>query len=90
LKADIRLWRVFWLGGAALAALTALLLWAAERAYASGHPALEALAGVTRIVLYLTWFRAAWRCSRNVTHAAWTPAARAALLLGLAATALLL
>jgi hypothetical protein len=84
-----RLWQVFWLGGAALAVLTGLLLWAAERAYTSGHSALEALADVTRIVLYLVWFKAAWRCSRNVEHAAWSPVARAVLLLGLAATALL-
>ena len=45
---------------------TALLIWASERAYGGGYPALGALAGVSRIMLYLLWFQAAWRCSRNV------------------------
>jgi hypothetical protein len=40
-------------------------------------------------VLYLAWFNAVWRCSRNVEHALWTFVARAALLLGLVATAVL-
>jgi len=83
------LWRVWWLWGTAAALLSAALLWGGEWAYHAGHPALEAFLGVARVVLYVVWFIAAWRCSRNVAHRLWTPLARAALLAGLAATAVL-
>jgi hypothetical protein len=83
------LWRVWWLWGAAAAALTAALAWGGDRAYYAGYPALEAHLGVARIVVYIAWFLAAWRCSRNVRNRLWTPLARAALLAGLLATALL-
>jgi hypothetical protein len=77
------------LGGAAVAGTSAALIWSAEWAYQAGHPALDALLGVVRIVLYVFWFHAVWRCSRNVGHPFWTYVARAALLAGLAATAVL-
>ncbi len=85
----LRLWQVWWIGGAALAALTAALVWATERAYGDGHSALGDLASVTRILLYLLWCRAVWRASRNVERAFWTPVARAAAALGLLASAAL-
>ena len=48
------------------------------------------LASVARILLYLVWLHAVWRCSRNVEHALWTYArARAPLILGLLANAVL-
>jgi hypothetical protein len=84
-----KLWKVWWLGGTALAALTAALIWGAEWAYAAGHPTLEALLGVTKILLYLFWLQAVWTCSRNVDDVAWTYLARGLALAGLAATALL-
>ncbi len=80
---------MWWLWGPPVAAATGALLWLAERAYWAGYPALEALSGVARIVLYLFWFHAAWKCSRNVEHAVWTYLARSALLAGLLATAVL-
>jgi hypothetical protein len=64
-------------------------VWASERAYGGGHPTLGALAGVARILLYLIWFHAVWRCSRHVKRALWTPIVRGALLLGLLASAVL-
>jgi len=85
----LRLWQVWWIGGAALAALTAALVWAAERAYSAGNAALGDLASVARILLYLLWCRAVWRASRNVERAFWTPLALAAAALGLLASAAL-
>jgi hypothetical protein len=65
------------------------LIWSAERAYFAGYPALEASLGVAKILLYLVWLHAVWKCSRNVEHAVWTWLARILGLAGLAATALL-
>jgi len=47
------------------------------------------LAEVARILAYLVWFHAVWRCSRNVERVLWTCLARAALILGLVASAVL-
>ena len=89
LRTDTKLWKAWWLGGGLVAALTAVLIWATDRAYHGGHAALGALASVARILLYLIWFQAVWRCSRNVGHPLWTYVARALLLAGLIASAVL-
>ena len=47
------------------------------------------LTSVTRILLYLVWLHAVWRCSRNVERALWTYLARVAAILGLVANAVL-
>jgi hypothetical protein len=65
------------------------LVWATERAYGGGQVVLGDLASVARILLYLVWLHAVWRCSRNVERALWTYVARAAAILGLAANAVL-
>ena len=46
-------------------------------------------AEVARILAYLIWLRAVWRCSRNVERALWTYLARVAAILGLVANAVL-
>jgi hypothetical protein len=89
LRRDLRLWQAFWIGGAVLAALTAALVWAAERAHGAGQPGLGALLDALRLVAYLFWFHAVWRSSRNVERALWSAAARAAAALGLLASAVL-
>ena len=86
---SIELWKVWWIGGALLAALTIALIWATERAYDGGHVALGALAETARILLYLAWFLTVWRCSRNVGRGLWTYVARCLLVLGLIASAVL-
>ena len=86
---DLRLWQAWWLGGAALAALTAGLVWAAERAYGGGQVALGDLATAARILLYGVWLHTVWRCSRNVKRPLWTYVARASAVLGLVASAVL-
>jgi hypothetical protein len=80
---------VWWIGGGLLAAATAALIWATERAYGGGHVALGGLASVARILLYLIWFHAVWRCSRNVRRPLWTHVARGLLVAGLIASAVL-
>jgi len=72
-----------------LAALSAVLIWATERAYGRDHVALGALASVARILLYLIWLHAVWRCSRNVGRPLWTHIARALSVAGLIASAVL-
>jgi hypothetical protein len=44
---------------------------------------------VARVVVYLVWFVACWKASRNASRRLWTYAARAALVTGLAASAML-
>jgi hypothetical protein len=86
---DLRLWQAWWLGGAALAALTAGLVWATERAYGGGQEVLGELATVARVLLYLVWLHVVWRSSRNVARPLWTYVARVAAILGLIASAVL-
>ena len=89
LRSDTKLWKAWWLGGALVAALTAGLIWATERAYGGGYETLGDLASVARILLYLVWLHVVWRCSRNTGRPVWTYAARALLLAGLVASAVL-
>jgi hypothetical protein len=87
-EGEERLWIVWWIyGGAALAAVVALTV-AADMAYLAGYPALEHLAIAVKLAVYWLWLRAAWKCSRNAAHRAWTLAARAALAAGLVLVAL--
>jgi hypothetical protein len=88
-SAATKLWKAWWLGGALLAALTALLVLATERAYSAGNVALGGLANMARVLVYMVWALAAWRCSRNVDHRFWTYAARVLLVTGLVASAVL-
>ena len=85
----MRLWRAGWLGGALLAAATALLVWATDSAYDAGYVALGALANAARVLAYMVWALAVWRWSRNVRHPFWTYAARTLLVAGLVASAVL-
>lgn len=89
MRPTTKLWQAWWLGGALLAPLTAILVWATDRAYDGDHLALGGLASVARILLYLIWFNAVWRCSRNVKRPLWTYAARSLLIAGLLASAVL-
>ena len=72
-----------------LALPTALLVWATDSAYDAGHLVLGAAAAVARILLYLVWFNAVWRCSRNVKRPLWTYLARSLLIAGLLGSAML-
>jgi hypothetical protein len=64
------------------------LLLGAEAVRQGGSPAWGDAFDLARLALYWFWFRLAWRCSRNVRQAWWTASVRAALLGGLALTAL--
>jgi hypothetical protein len=50
---------------------------------------LAALLDVSRLLLLLAWFFVCWKNAHRVSHRAWTYAARAALLIALAGSAIL-
>jgi hypothetical protein len=85
----MKLWQAWWIGGALLVVLTAVLVWATERAYAGGEVALGGLASLARVAIYVVWLLAVWRCSRNTGRPAWTYVARSLAIVGLIASAVL-
>jgi hypothetical protein len=80
---------VFWLGGAALAALSFALHRGAEHAFLAGSSGIAALLDGARLLLFLSWFFVCWKYAGNVSRRAWTYAVRVALLIALAAAAVL-
>jgi hypothetical protein len=88
LNGEERLWRVWWLwgvpGGLATSALTVF----AEMLRDAGLSGAGAGLDVLKLLVYLTWLGAAWRCSGNVVNRAWTGIARAAIALALGLSAL--
>ena len=80
---------MWWLGGAVLASSSALLVWATDSAYSAGYVALGGLANATRVLVYIMWALAVWRCSRNVQRRFWTYVARFLVIAGLVASAVL-
>ena len=85
----MKLWQAWWLGGALLAMATALLVWGTDAAYGAGSIALGGLANAARVIAYMVWALVVWRCSRNVRRPFWTYTARALLVAGLVASAVL-
>ena len=85
LRGEERLWIVWWGGGIPVALITGALIVAAERVRGLGPWAWGwgDACDAARLVVYVAWFLPAWRCSKNVRSAAWTPLARVALLSGL-------
>ncbi len=89
-RGDERLWKVWWCAGIPVGWATGALVLAAEDLRGLGTwawgwgDACDAL----RLLVYLAWFRLAWRCAHNVHSAAWTPLARGALSAGLVLSAM--
>jgi len=85
-----RLWKVWWCAGIPVAWAYSALAFAAEDLRDLGTWAWGwgDACDAARLLVYLAWFRLAWRCSRNVQATAWTPLARGALAAGLVATAM--
>jgi hypothetical protein len=88
LSAEEKLWKVWWLWGVPVAWLTSTLLLAAEELRIGGWHSTGNLLDVARLAVYWYWCRLAWRCSGNVGNPLWTLASKAALAMGLVATAL--
>ena len=61
----------------------------AEEARDAGASVQGDLLDVLRLAVYWAWGWAVWKASRNVQHPFWTYLARAALLLGVVAAAVL-
>jgi hypothetical protein len=89
-RGDERLWKVWWLAGIPLACVTAALVLAAQYLRGLGTWAWGwgDACDAARLLVYLAWAHLAWRCSRNVERAAWTPLARGALSAGLVLSAM--
>ena len=89
-RGEEKLWKVWWGGGVPGALVTAALVIAAENVRGLGTSAWVwgDACDAARLVVYLAWLVPAWRCSRNVGHAVWTPLARVALAAGLVASAM--
>jgi len=89
-RGEEKLWKVWWLGGIPVALITGALWLAADRVRGLGAWAWGwgDACDVARFLVYLGWFYIAWRCSRNVQSAAWTPLARGALVVGLVLSAM--
>ena len=89
-RGEEKLWKVWWLSGIPVALITGALWLAADRLRDLGTWAWGwgDACDVARLLVYLGWFHIAWRCSRNVQSASWTPLARGALLAGLVLSAM--
>jgi hypothetical protein len=89
-QGEERLWKVWWCAGIPVAWLTSALVILAEHVRNLGPWAWGwgDACDVARLLVYLAWFRLAWRCSGNVHSVAWTPLARGALAAGLVASAM--
>jgi fatty acid desaturase len=84
-RGEEELWKVWWLAGIPVALITGALWIAADyfRGLGAWAWGWGDACDVARLVVYLTWLKPVWRCSRNVQNIAWTPLARGALLVGL-------
>jgi hypothetical protein len=89
-QGEERLWKVWWCAGIPVAWITSALVIGADHVRSLGQWAWGwgDLCDVARLVIYLAWFRLAWRCSGNVQGPVWTPLARVVLSAGLVLTAM--
>jgi len=88
LNGEERLWKVWWFWGIPVGLATSALIVFAEMLRNAGWNGAGAGLDVLKLLVYLTWFGAAWRCSGNVVNRTWTGIARAAIALALGITAL--
>jgi hypothetical protein len=88
LSGEERLWKVWWLWGMPVGLATIALAVFAEMLRDAGWSGAGAGLDVLKLLVYLIWFGAAWRCSGNVVNRTWTGIARAAIALALGVTAL--
>jgi hypothetical protein len=88
LNGEERLWKVCWLWGVPVGVAAIALTVFAEMSRDAGWNGAGAGLDVLKLLVYLTWFGAAWRCSGNVVNRTWTGIARTAIALALGVTAL--
>ena len=88
LDGDTHLWKVWWLGGIPVALSASAITVAAELARDATHHGTGALLDTVKLVIYLFWFCAAWRCARNVARPFWTLVAQLGIATGLVLAAI--
>ncbi len=84
-----RLWIAWWIWGVLTQSAYVGLYIVEDDLRRTGDLGADLLAGF-KLLLFCAWATVAWRCSMNVDTSAWTIAARAALLLTVAVTAITL
>ena len=82
-----KLWIAWWVWGPPALAIY-VGLYALEDELRSTADLGADLVAVCKLLLLCLWTSMAWRCAGNVDTAAWTPAARAALVLAVVLTAI--
>lgn len=88
LDGEAHFWKVWWLGGIPVALSASAITIAAELARDETHHGTGALLDMIKLVIYLFWFCAAWRCARNVERPFWTPVGQLAIATCLVLTAI--
>ena len=81
--------RVWWTAGIPVAWLITAFVLLAESARTAGLHGVGAALDVTQFLIYVAWFRLAWRASRNIRRFAWRTIAQGALATGLVLSAML-
>ena len=89
LDGEAHFWKVWWLGGIPVAVLAdGPPRLPAELAREETHHGTGALLDTVKLLIYLLWFCAAWRCARNVERPLWTPVGQLAIATCLVLTAI--
>ncbi|HMH19681.1 MAG TPA: hypothetical protein VK572_16200 [Burkholderiales bacterium] len=83
LNGQERLWKVLWLWGIPMGFAAIALGVFAEMLRDADWDGAGAGLDVLKLLVYLTWLIAVWRCSGNVVNRTWTGAARIAMALAL-------
>jgi hypothetical protein len=83
-----RLWTIWWLCGIPVAWATSGMIILAELIRNAGYWGWGDLIDVTRLLVYFSWARLAWRCSHNADDRRWMPVSRFALGVGLVSMAM--
>lgn len=89
-RGEERLWRIWWHLGIPLAMLANALTVGAEMLHEVDYRASGDTLDVIKFLLYIAWFRLAWRCSANTDNPIWTTLTRLAVGLGLGVTAVVI
>jgi hypothetical protein len=81
-RGEEKLWKIWWQWGIPLGMAANVLTVLAEVSREADYPATGDALDILKLLLYVGWFRLAWRCSKNTDHPVWTNLARLAIFLG--------
>jgi hypothetical protein len=87
-RGEERLWRIWWQWGIPLGLFANALTVLAEAFHDADWVGTGDAIDILKFLLFVAWFRVAWRCSKNTEHPLWTHLARLAICLGFGVTAI--